>query len=101
MFRSLRRSQLPTDHVFAVTIGASTKMTLASWHLLEPADVIDTVGELVGLYEPSETPANHIEIPKPEAQPPTTDGPIESPEQERSVLEAVVDAAEVVVEQQE
>ncbi|KAK6518975.1 threalose-6-phosphate phosphatase [Arthrobotrys megalospora] len=48
MFRALRRSTLPTEHVFAVTIGASTKMTLASWHLLEPADVIDSVRLLIG-----------------------------------------------------
>ncbi|KAF3928365.1 Trehalose-phosphatase [Orbilia brochopaga] len=48
MFRALRRSPLPAEHVFAVTIGASTKMTLANWHLLEPADVIDTVGLLIG-----------------------------------------------------
>ncbi|KAJ6258920.1 Trehalose-phosphatase [Drechslerella dactyloides] len=48
MFRALRRSPLPAEHVFAVTIGASTKMTLANWHLPEPADVIDTVGLLIG-----------------------------------------------------
>ncbi|KAK6335355.1 threalose-6-phosphate phosphatase [Orbilia brochopaga] len=48
MFRALRRSPLPAEHVFAVTIGASTKMTLANWHLLEPADVVDTVGLLIG-----------------------------------------------------
>ena len=48
MFRALRRSTLPVEHVFAVTIGASTKMTLASWHLLEPADVIDSVRLLIG-----------------------------------------------------
>ncbi|KAF3168241.1 threalose-6-phosphate phosphatase [Orbilia oligospora] len=48
MFRALRRSTLPTEHVFAVTIGASTKMTLASWHLQEPADVIDSVRLLIG-----------------------------------------------------
>ncbi|KAK6334369.1 threalose-6-phosphate phosphatase [Orbilia blumenaviensis] len=48
MFRALRRSTLPAEHVFAVTIGASTKMTLASWHLQEPADVIDSVRLLIG-----------------------------------------------------
>ncbi|KAF3934803.1 Trehalose-phosphatase [Dactylellina cionopaga] len=54
MFRALRRSTLPTEHVFAVTIGASTKMTLASWHLLEPADVIDSVGLLIGTVPETE-----------------------------------------------
>jgi trehalose 6-phosphate synthase/phosphatase len=48
MFRSLRQSKLPTDHVFAVTVGASSKQTLASWHLLEPSDVISVVSLLNG-----------------------------------------------------
>jgi len=51
MFRSLRRANLPSNHVFAVTIGAASKMTLASWHLLEPEDVIDTLASLVGTDE--------------------------------------------------
>ncbi|KAK6524165.1 threalose-6-phosphate phosphatase [Orbilia ellipsospora] len=63
MFRALRRSTLPTDHVFAVTIGASTKMTLASWHLQEPADVIDTVGLLVGTADSEETKADGASAP--------------------------------------
>jgi trehalose 6-phosphate synthase/phosphatase len=46
MFRALRNSDLPTDHVFSVTVGASSKQTLANWHLLEPADVIATIGAL-------------------------------------------------------
>jgi hypothetical protein len=46
MFRALHASALPADHVFAVTVGPSSKMTLASWHLLEPWDVISTVGLL-------------------------------------------------------
>lgn len=48
MFRALRRSKLPQDHVFSVTVGASSKQTLASWHLLEPADVISVVALLNG-----------------------------------------------------
>jgi trehalose 6-phosphate synthase/phosphatase len=48
MFRSLRQSELPVDHVFAVTVGASSKQTLASWHLLEPSDVISCVSLLNG-----------------------------------------------------
>lgn len=46
MFRALRNSDLPPEHVFSVTVGASSKQTLASWHLLEPADVIATIGSL-------------------------------------------------------
>lgn len=46
MFRALRDYDLPSDHVFSVTVGASSKQTLASWHLLEPADVIATVAML-------------------------------------------------------
>jgi trehalose 6-phosphate synthase/phosphatase len=48
MFRSLRASSLPDDHVFAVTVGASSKQTIASWHLLEPADVISALSLLNG-----------------------------------------------------
>lgn len=48
MFKSLRNSKLPTEHVFSVTVGASSKQTLASWHLLEPADVISAVALLNG-----------------------------------------------------
>ncbi|CAO2654165.1 Nn.00g108980.m01.CDS01 [Neocucurbitaria sp. VM-36] len=48
MFRSLRQSKLPTDHVFSVTVGASSKQTLASWHLVEPSDVISVLSLLNG-----------------------------------------------------
>lgn len=48
MFRALRATKLPQDHVFSVTVGASSKQTLASWHLLEPSDVIATVALLNG-----------------------------------------------------
>lgn len=43
MFRALQKFDLPQGHVFSVTVGASSKQTDASWHLLEPADVIGTV----------------------------------------------------------
>lgn len=46
MFRSLNAVSGPvlnSEHVFTVTVGASTKLTLAGWHLLEPQDVIDCV----------------------------------------------------------
>ena len=48
MFRALRQSKLPTDNVFSVTVGASSKQTLASWHLVEPADVISVISLLNG-----------------------------------------------------
>lgn len=34
---------MPQDHVYSVTVGASSKQTDANWHLLEPADVIGAV----------------------------------------------------------
>lgn len=48
MFRTLRQSKLPEEHRFAVTVGAKTKQTLATWHLLEPSDVISVVALLNG-----------------------------------------------------
>ncbi|KAL9094383.1 MAG: hypothetical protein Q9165_003233 [Trypethelium subeluteriae] len=48
MFRALSLSSLPDEHIFSVTVGASSKQTLASWHLLEPADVISVVALLNG-----------------------------------------------------
>lgn len=46
MFRTLKSSKLPEGDVFAVTVGASSKQTLASYHVLEPADVIAAVEAL-------------------------------------------------------
>ncbi|KAJ5114617.1 hypothetical protein NUU61_000376 [Penicillium alfredii] len=43
MFRALQKFDLPHDHVYPVTVGASSKQTDANWHLLEPADVIGTI----------------------------------------------------------
>lgn len=43
MFRALKKFELPTAHVYTVTVGASSKQTEAGWHLLEPSDVIETV----------------------------------------------------------
>ena len=54
MFRALSTLSAPEanalapEHVFTVTVGASTKVTLAKWHLLEPEDVIDCVALLAG-----------------------------------------------------
>ncbi|KAK7700957.1 hypothetical protein SLS64_010551 [Diaporthe eres] len=60
MFRALNGlSAPPTDkgeeakvkaeNVYTVTVGASTKVTLARWHLLEPEDVVDCVALLAGV----------------------------------------------------
>lgn len=53
MFRALNASSLPKDAVFTCTVGASSKKTLAAWHLLEPADVISTIGLLNGSVDDS------------------------------------------------
>ena len=49
MFRALHTST-PSDadkeRIFTVAIGPSTKVTSASWHLPEPADVIQTIAVL-------------------------------------------------------
>lgn len=52
MFRSLNAASGPvldSDHVFTVTVGASTKVTLAKAHLLEPEDVVECVALLAGV----------------------------------------------------
>lgn len=55
MFRALNGLSAPEtgalfpDHVFTVTVGASTKVTLARWHLLEPEDVVECVALLAGV----------------------------------------------------
>jgi len=48
MFRALNGSNLPPEHFFTVTVGPSSKMTLARFHLLEPADVISSIALLNG-----------------------------------------------------
>ncbi|KAH0559267.1 hypothetical protein GP486_004214 [Trichoglossum hirsutum] len=65
MFRSLRTTNLSQEHVFSVTVGASSKMTLASWHLVEPADVVSTIALLNGMVgegDPAQ-PADVSKIP--------------------------------------
>jgi trehalose 6-phosphate synthase/phosphatase len=49
MFRALNGSGLPEETVFTVTVGASSRMTLAHWHLPEPYDVIESMAMLAGL----------------------------------------------------
>jgi trehalose 6-phosphate synthase/phosphatase len=51
MFRALNGLAGPVldaDHVFTVTVGASTKVTLARWHLLEAEDVVDCITLIAG-----------------------------------------------------
>jgi len=42
-------AEIEADNCFSVTVGASTKVTLARWHLLEPEDVIECVALLAGV----------------------------------------------------
>lgn len=57
MFRALNglsapsddTSEIEPDNSFSVTVGPSTKVTLARWHLLEPEDVIECVALLAGV----------------------------------------------------
>ena len=48
MFRALNQSTLPDENVFAVTVGPSSKQTLAKWHVLDPSDVIGVIGLCIG-----------------------------------------------------
>ncbi|KAG9687786.1 glycosyltransferase family 20 protein, partial [Aureobasidium melanogenum] len=69
MFRSLSNSKLPKEHVFSVTVGASSKQTLASWHLLEPSDVISAVAMLNGSVDaPNVGPISVVEGSVPETR---------------------------------
>lgn len=52
MFRALNSisgSQVEADHVFTCAVGASTKVTLGKWHLLEPEDVVESTALLAGV----------------------------------------------------
>ena len=48
MFRALKQSSLPNEHVFSITVGASSKETLAFFHVLEPADIIASISLING-----------------------------------------------------
>lgn len=54
MFRALQQSNLPKERLFTVTVGPSSKPTEASYHLLEPENVIECVELLVGTVKPRE-----------------------------------------------
>ncbi|KAL6866381.1 hypothetical protein ACO1O0_002489 [Amphichorda felina] len=65
MFRSLNSvsgSLLDPDHVFTVTVGASTKVTLARWHLLEPEDVIEALALLAGVDQESKPVVSQVNL---------------------------------------
>jgi trehalose 6-phosphate synthase/phosphatase len=48
MFRAMKNSTLSRETAFAVNVGASSKATEATWHVLEPSDVISIIGMLNG-----------------------------------------------------
>ncbi|KAI0433166.1 trehalose-phosphatase [Xylaria sp. FL1042] len=45
----LSGTQLISDHVFTVSVGAKTKVTFAKWHVLAPEDVLDRAALLAGV----------------------------------------------------
>ncbi|KAI0206614.1 trehalose-phosphatase [Astrocystis sublimbata] len=52
MFRALNGlvgTELQNEHIFTVSVGASTKETLAKWHVLEPKDVLESAALLAGV----------------------------------------------------
>ena len=48
MFRSLIKAKLPEDHFFSISIGPSTKKTLAKYHLLGSEKLIAMIAALNG-----------------------------------------------------
>lgn len=59
MFRMLRKTtRVKPEDIYSVTIGASSKITCATSHLLEPRDMISTLGVLAGIEreQPTATP---------------------------------------------
>lgn len=54
MFKMLRKcTTVKPEHIYAVTIGASSKVTTATWHVLEPKDMIGSMALLAGLEKES------------------------------------------------
>ncbi|KAI1004613.1 Trehalose-phosphatase [Podosphaera aphanis] len=47
MFRALNAAKLANSHCYSILVGASSKMTLASWYLPEPVDVVSTIALLL------------------------------------------------------
>lgn len=46
MFRALNAAKLTKSHCYSIAIGASSRLTLASWYLPEPVEVISTIALL-------------------------------------------------------
>jgi len=42
-----KSSKIEPEAVFATTVGASSKMTLASWHVTTPEDIVDSMLEVL------------------------------------------------------
>lgn len=40
MFVALRESRLPPNQVYSISVGPSSKSTMASWHLPDPGAVV-------------------------------------------------------------
>lgn len=54
MFKMLRKcTTVEAENIYAVTIGASSKVTTATWHVLEPKDMIGAMALLAGLEKES------------------------------------------------
>ncbi|KAI0015584.1 family 20 glycosyltransferase [Xylariomycetidae sp. FL0641] len=52
MFRALHGVSgisLEADQIFTVSVGASQRVTLARWHVLEPEDVVEAIALLAGV----------------------------------------------------
>lgn len=52
MFRALNgvnSEDVDPDQIFSVTVGASSKVTLARWHLPEPEDLVSCIALLTGM----------------------------------------------------
>ncbi|KAK9449767.1 glycosyltransferase family 20-domain-containing protein [Limtongia smithiae] len=55
MFRALGKvDELDQESTFSVTIGPSSKMTTATWHLVDPYEVVRAVADLVGMADVAE-----------------------------------------------
>ncbi|ODQ67122.1 phosphatase subunit of the trehalose-6-phosphate synthase/phosphatase complex [Nadsonia fulvescens var. elongata DSM 6958] len=62
MFMAIKNIPEIADHVFPVVVGLSSKMTTANWHLIDPANVLDTLGLLVGAVDISEAGSGSVDI---------------------------------------
>ncbi|KAJ3062689.1 threalose-6-phosphate phosphatase [Podochytrium sp. JEL0797] len=61
MFKALKRSDMPEDDCFTVTIGSATKKTKASWHVVRPEDLNGLLAILAETTEDA-VPAQNGEV---------------------------------------